>query len=183
MHSRSTMARDLAADIHQARSVLKLARAGSQAAWTDVLDFAGFWSLRHEGLHSVLEMDLGALQQSVVEDVLLATVEQGHGAYGVYPVSQLFRHLGALPIVQRHREETRIRRVLARALDGGLVAELPGGSLQVPPDKISQAERYCGVFHGHDEEEEDSDWVDTMVSAGGLELLTDALEDLACQLD
>lgn len=167
----------LAHEIAAARGAMAAARAaGTPEAWEGILAAPDFWSVRHDGMHSVTNMTREEQQQSIVEDLLFVEVERARGAAASYPVTQLHRHLGRI-------DHPAIRARLSQALEvtmaRGLVVPVDGG-LALAPDGLRAAMSFCGVYYDLDNlADPEDDVFDDLVAAGGPELAGDVFADVA----
>lgn len=167
----SEVMHDFSRHMTQARCRWTMATtSGSEKDWNAVLQEQGFWTVTHNDLCSIVAMDEEALRQSIVEDMLTTLNGKTNGAFGVYPFEQLERFIPQNMI-------SRVLHALTDVIDMGLVT-YEDGTLFITPGREHDAMEYAGVYYDFSAEAT-HDVVDTLLMAGGVELLAEELTDLA----
>lgn len=172
-----TVMQSFAQELVDARCKWSIAiHSGSQEAWSHVLEEKGFWSVSHGDLSSIGDMNDKALCQSIVEDVLTALDGKVHGAFGVYPLEQLERFIPSYMV-------SRTLNALASVVNMGLVI-YKDGLLAIKPGREREAMNYSGVYYDlNNVDDAGNDFVDDLLSVGGVELLAEELDDIAHKIN
>ena len=174
-------AKRLSVELAKVRTLTeKATSSGTQEDWDTVLAIRSILEMRSSSLHdphSVLHMTIQELAESIVADVSAAAARRHYGALGVYPESQIERH------VSDHVLDV-IRPSLDLAKD--IVRNLPfvkweNDTLFIDWDDIDEAGNFSGVYF-FDFDSATTDIIDRTLSVGGTELLSDVIEDLAYKL-
>lgn len=170
--------RSLARTLARGRSHMETARfSGMPEDWDAVLADRSAWALRHEGsIYSAMHMDHMELAQSLVEDLLTVEVASMHGAAATYPAGHEFRHLG---IADSNTLRDAIQYAVQDMLDIGMAFRGTEGTLIVPADTLDRAMEFCGTYYSLPGDVQGPDMVDSLLMAGGTELLGDRLMELA----
>ncbi len=165
---------DFAYQLVADRALLDSAHDGDGRLWGRVLDTPRFWTLRSEEDASVDRLSTQALQKAFVEDMLFVAVETARGAGTFYPIDQAYRFI-------EPGQHARVARAIDATIVLGLVREIDG-FYRLNPAMWHKAQAFCGVFYGEDMQNPLPDTIDSVIAAGGAELLVDTLQDIEHEL-
>lgn len=169
-----SVSRKLATRIFQYRNLEKRAiESGDTELWNQILAFSDIWEFRHDvdTGYSVDMMTVEELKQTLVADVLMASVLRNKGACGTYPTKQMFRHM---PELMAQTKIVIFRDCLTAVRELPYIHEDSLG-LYILPEDFLTASDYCGVYHDvHDGD----DLVKSLLDVGGPVLLEEEIDDL-----
>ena len=174
-------AKQLSVELAEVRTLTaKATSSGTQEDWDALLAVRNIWEMRSSSLHdphSVLHMSVQELAESIVADVSAASAYRHNGALGIYPESQIERHVSdhVLDIVRPSLDQAK-----------AIVRNLPfvkweNNTLIIDWDDLDEAGNFSGVYF-FDFDPATTDIVDRTLAVGGTELLSDVIEDLAYKL-
>ena len=153
--------------------------SGTSEDWDKMLACSNLWSVRHDDIndYSVMHMNDEELQQTIIEDLLLVYQYANHGAYGVYPTSQLKRFLGEVADIMN----SRIDNALKSVIEEDFVIQMTD-KLSINPEQLEAAQEFSG-FYIDENPENGHDIFQSLLMTGGTPLLSETIEELSHQIN